>query len=182
MKKILFLLLFSCSVLNANATYWLCRVTANVNFRECPSTECSRICQIPAGSYVVAEFEDYDYGTDFVNAVYIDKNIYGYVSSKFLKKEKIVDVNTDGVFDKTGTGTGYDPELEIYNKTNMNIIVRINQKSFEFLPYERRTITCAPGNVDIMASAPGVIPFIGKDNVDVNGIYSWEFFIITRRR
>ena len=183
MKKVFLLFVFACIVFEANAAYWICKVSKNVNFRECPSTECGILCKIPAGAYVVAEFEDSDFGslTDFVQAVYIDENMYGYVSSKFLQKERIVDVSRKGIFDKIGTGVGYDPELEICNNTNLNIIVSINHKKFDFTPYESRTITCPPGKVDIMASAPGVIPFIGEDIVDRNGLYNWKFFIRTRR-
>ena len=113
---------------------------------------------------------------------YISKNIEGYVSAIYLEKEKQIDVDSNGVFQKVGTYSGYDPELSILNKTDLNITVKINDNRYAFKPNERRTITCAPGTVSIIASSPGVIPYVGNDVVENNGRYNWEFFIIKSYR
>lgn len=184
MKRYLFVIFLICASINCNAaTYWLCRVKSNVNFRECPSTDCTKLCTIPAGSYVLTDFEDASFdGNKFVQAIYIDNDIYGYISSKFLVKERIVDVDKNGVFELTGKGVGYDPELKILNDTNQKITVKINETTYAFNPHETRIITCPPGKVSFIASSPGVIPYIGEDKVESNGLYNWKFFIRTRYR
>ena len=184
MKRILFLALLVCAAINCNAEYWLCQVMKNVNLRVCPSIECDKLCTIPSGSYVLADFSPYDDedANGFVSAVYVDKDIHGYVSSNFLKRVRIVDVDEGGVFELTGRGSGYDPELNILNDSKQKITVKINANSYSFKPGESRTITCQPGKVSIMASSPGVIPYVGEDNVEANGLYDWKFFIVTSYR
>ena len=165
----------------ANATYYLCKVTTSVNLRVGPGTNEEKICTIPAGSYVVVD-DNYHYDNGFIYTHYVDEDIDGYISSKYLEVIEEVKVDSRGVFTKTGTSAGYDPQIEITNATSRNITIKINDKAYLFDPHEKRTLTCEPGSVEVMASSPGVIPYIGVDVVSENCLYSWEFYIRTTRR
>lgn len=187
MKRLFALLFMSvlfCLQCIAEEYYLLCRTTTTVNMRECASVECGKICSIPRGAYVVAVLDDdiEYYEGDFVQCVYVDKDIYGYVCINYLKKEKELETSRGGVLSQSGTSYGYDPEIEITNDTEQDISVMVNKTTFKFRPNQVRTITCAPGTVSILASSPGVIPFSGKDYVKENGKYTWKFYIITSRR
>ena len=46
----------------------------------------------------------------------------------------------------------------------------------------KQTISLLPGKYNNRASDPGVIPNIGIENMESNMNYSWQFYIVTKRR
>ncbi len=164
------------SVFSANATYWICTVTRNLNMREEPTTVGNTpICNIPAGDYVVIDDEDSENG--FVYAVWVSENIYGYISEKYIEYIQELDTQNGDVFERSGYSSDLDPQLEIENQTNKEITVSLNGYQYYFDPHETKTITVEEGNVSIFASSPGVIPFSATEYVYANSIYEWHFYI-----
>lgn len=178
---------FLCSFLlmsSAENIYILCKVMTTLNLREGPSAEYGKIIQIPKNSYFVAivdEDAEIQEGA-FVYGLYVDEDLYGYVSSDYLYPERDLETDRGGVLSKAGESYGYDPEIKITNSCNRNITVQINGTNYPFSPQQVRTITCPPGSVSIFASSPGVIPYSATDHVSENSLYTWKFYIETRRR
>ena len=171
-----FVLLIQCMAVRYSLYY----VTSNVNLRDSPFLDSEVICVIPAGSNViVTEYEHVKFDSGFGRTLYIDENIKGWASTKHMKFIQDLTVDENGVFTKTGESYETDPQLDITNKTSKPITVTINGKDFSFGPGAKQRIECEAGTVSVMASAPGVIPYIGKDYVEGNSTYSWEFFIRT---
>jgi|TARA_B110000908_G_scaffold151446_1_gene186175 hypothetical protein len=70
----------------------------------------------------------------------------------------------------------------ITNNTNLTLTLKLNSELFTFNPNEKQIISLLPGKYSYRASAPGVIPNIGTENMESNMNYSWQFYIITKRR
>ena len=100
----------------------------------------------------------------------------------FIKLGDIVEKNESGIFTPSGESTSYNPDIEIYNNTNLTLTLKLNSELFTFNPNEKQTISLLPGKYSYRASAPGVIPNIGTENMESNMNYSWQFYIITKRR
>ena len=172
------------AILQCNATdYYLYQTTRNVNLRESPFADSEIICVIPKGCYVmVTKYENVNFESGLAPTLYIDEDINGWAATRFMKFIREIEVDENGVFTKTGTYYGIDPELNITNTTNRNITVSINGMGYPFEPGESRSITCEAGTVSVLASSPGVIPYVGKDFVEENSVYRWNFYIKTTYR
>ena len=160
-----------------NGKYYLAETTTILNLRECPSTNCDILANIPKGSAVFTKIDSND---DFVKILYIDKDLYGYVSKKFLSNFKEVKVDKEGVLKVVGkSNQTYNSEVEIENRTNKHVTINIGSSIYKYYPHEKRTITLSPGTYDITASSPGLLPYIGNDKIDAGKKYSWYFYIKT---
>ena len=81
-----------------------------------------------------------------------------------------------------GSSESYNPELNIKNKSNYTMTLRIGYSSYKFAPYSSKTIEVSPGTITFTASSPGVIPYVGKDVVQANYSYDWIFYVSTTRK
>jgi len=177
MKQILGLLFIFSFILNSNAQSYLGRITNQVNFREGPGKEFNTITSLKTGTQifiVTLETEN-----DFYNIIDINTNKEGYVHKSFVKIGKQVKVNEEGIFSSNGETTSYNAELVIFNNTRLPLTLKINSETFSFDSKEKRTLSIVPGPIDYRASAPGIIPYIGTENLKSKQGYSWEFYIIT---
>jgi hypothetical protein len=53
----------------------------------------------------------------------------------------------------------------------------MNDKKYSFYSKERRKFNLPPGSYKYTASAPGVIPDIGSEQLENNNGYRWEFIL-----
>ena len=175
MKKLFYFLIFIFSF-SLNAQSYLGYTNSSVNFRSSPSTNSIvyKILNPGIALFVV----DLNKNNGYYSVIDIETNTEGYVHSKYVTISEQIPENTADVFSPTSKSTKYNPELSIYNKTNKNLTLKLNNVSHSFSPYEKRTITTFAGNCSYIASAPGVIPYYGSQNLESNYEYSWEFYII----
>lgn len=148
--------------------------------REGPGKDYDVITQLKPGSQIFIISIEAE--NDFYNIIDIRTNKEGYVHKSFVKRGKQVKESDKGIFTPSGETTSYNPEVEIYNNTSLNLTLKLNDDNYSFSPKEKRTITITPGNIRFRASAPGVIPYIGSELLQSNQGYSWQFYIITRRQ
>jgi len=178
-KSILLSILLFLAVLGFSQSY-LGWITSKVNFREQPSTDASILSLLKSGTQIfIVSIETDD---DFYNIIDIKTNVEGYVNKKFVKIGKLVKENEQGIFTPNGQSTSYNPEIEIFNNTSIVLTLKLNSENYSFSPREKRTITVSPGTISYRASAPGVIPNFGTETIDGNQGYTWQFYIVTRRR
>lgn len=185
MKRLLLSVIFALfAIIQCFATsYYIYQTMRNVNLRESPFADSEIICVIPKGCYVmVTKYEHINFESGLASTLYIDEDIKGWAATRLMKFIQEIEVDENGVFTKTGTYYGIDPELNITNTTNRKITVSINGTGYPFGPGETRSITCEAGTVSVLASSPGVIPYVGKDYVEENSIYRWDFYIKTTNR
>ena len=166
--------------LTQNVNYFLAQVSSQVNLREGPGTNYTIISKVPKGSYVLLSSDDN--GQIYRKVLYVDKNIYGYVSNKYLTNIKKLEKDASGNLQAESRTYKSTADIKIKNNTTKNATINVGSNSYKFKPHETRTITnLKPGQYSIMASAPGVIPFVAVDNIEAGYEYSWEFYITTVR-
>jgi hypothetical protein len=119
---------------------------------------------------------------DFINVIDIKTNIEGYVNKNYIKLGEEVKLNDKGFFTPNGESSSFNPEIEIFNNTNLELTLRLNSTVYNFKPKEKRSVILEPGEYNYRASAPGVIPSIGIETMDKNMGYTWQFYIATERR
>ncbi|GGI23279.1 hypothetical protein [Pedobacter mendelii] len=86
------------------------------------------------------------------------------------------------MFTPDGSPSGYNPEIEIYNNTNKILTLKLNEEMYHFNFQEKKTITLSPNSYHYRASAAGVIPNIGNEEIKGNTKYTWQFYIVKRYR
>ena len=162
----------------AMAQSYLGQTTKQVNLREGPGTDYQVLRSLPQGSQLFVVIDEVE--NDFYPVVDIGSNVEGYVHRSFVKLIRILEENREGVFTPTGKTSGTLAELEIYNRTELILTLKMGEETYIFKPHERTTLSVQPRKYSYRASAPGVLPDFGSETVDSGTSYSWEFYIITR--
>ena len=180
MKRIILLsILLYFSSLSFSQSY-LGLITSKAFLREKPSTDASVIGSLMKGSQIFIVSIDSD--NEYYNVIDIKTNKEGYVKKKYVKIGKLLKENEQGIFTPNGRSSTYDPEIEIFNNTSIILTLKLNSQIYSFDPHEKRTLTVTSGSVSYRASAPGVIPNFGSESIEGNHSYSWEFYIVSRKR
>ena len=159
---------------------YLGTTTRSLNLRTGPGTEYQIIRTLQGGESIFIISGETE--NEFYNVVDIATDKEGYVHRAYIKITDTIEANEGGIFTPQGRTTRYEPDLEIYNNTNKVLTLKLNSETYTFRSQERKTITLRPGNYDYRASAPGVIPDVGKEYIESNMSYSWQFYIVTQRR
>ena len=155
-------------------------ITKQVNFRNGPGTDYEIISVLkPDKQVFIVSIET---NNDFYNIIDIETNKEGYVNKAFVKIIKEVKRSNESVFTPTGKSSNYNCDVKVFNNTSKTMSLKMNDDMFYFEPYETKNLDMNPENYDFRASAPGVIPYIGKEKLVSNQGYSWEFYIVTKRR
>lgn len=158
--------------------YYLAQVTTDLNLREGPGTYYDVVSRIPHGDYVFLSTADA--GQSFRKVLYVDKNIFGYVSKNYLTNFRKVEEDTSGNLQVESRNYKKTADIQIENRSNKTATIAIGSLTYTFSPYQTRTIKdIKPGKYKTMASSPGVIPYVGFDTVEGGYEYSWVFFIKT---
>jgi len=180
MKKIMLLIFF---ILISNAIYsqsYLGTITKQVNFREGSSSYDNIISSLkPKTQIFIISLETEN---DYYNVIDIATDREGYIHKSYVRVGKVVNKSNESVFSPTGQSSNYDPEVKIFNNTSKTLTLKLNTQLYYFSPYETKNITLSPEKYDFRASAPGVIPYIGTENLNSNQGYSWEFYISSSYR
>ncbi|MDR3504358.1 MAG: SH3 domain-containing protein [Legionella sp.] len=177
MKKIIFIMLLAFLSNFSFSQAYLGRITKKINLRDGPGIDYETIGLLKKGAQIfIVSLETTN---DFYNVIDISKDKEGYVPRKYVKIGKIIKTNDQDIFTPSGTTTSYNPEVEVYNNTNLTLTLKLNSSTHSFEPQEKRTLTLAPGTISYRASAPGVIPNIGNQYLNSNEDYTWRFYIAT---
>jgi hypothetical protein len=179
-KRLLFCFSFLFLSFISNAQSYLGTITKQVNFRAGPGTDYNVISSLKVGTNIFVVSLDTE--NDFYDIIDIRTNKEGFVNKSFVKIGKEIEKNEQGMFSPSGQTETYNPEVEIYNATRLTLTLKLNKDLFSFAPQEKRSITLEPGSCDYRASAAGVIPSIGTENLQSNNGYTWKFYIITTKR
>jgi len=151
--------------------------TKQANFRSGPGTNYEIISTLQAGTqiFIVSDVPE----NDFYNVIDIATDKEGYIHKSIVKFGDKVDANSEGMFSITGKSTSEHPQLDIYNNTSITMTLKLDNNRYVFSPQEKKSINYSSGKCSYRASAPGVIPSVGSEFFESNGIYTWEFYIVT---
>jgi hypothetical protein len=176
-KKVLLLFL----ILISNVIYsqsYLGTITKQVNFRAGSNSSSNIISSLkPQTQIFIISLETEN---DYYNVIDIATDREGYVHKSYVKVGKIVNKSNESVFSPTGQSSNYESEVKIFNNTRKTLTLKMNTELYYFSPYETKNISLNPGEYDFRASAPGVVPYIGTENLNSNQGYSWQFYIVSR--
>lgn len=175
----IFLLLIMFCSLTTIAQSYLGTITKQVNFRQGPGKDYDVINSLKPGTQIFIISLDSE--NDFYDIIDIETNKEGYVHKSFVKVGKQVKENNEGIFSSSGETSSYNPEVEVFNNTDLTLTLKLNDEIYTFTSQEKRTITVSPGAISYRASAPGVIPNIGTEHLKSNEGYTWQFYIVTKR-
>ena len=178
-KYILSLILFLILVTFSNAQSYLGYVTKQVNLRTESNTNCGIISSLQAGTALFVFSEETING--FYQVLNIETNEEGFVHSSFVRLDKMLQKNEEGIFTPIGQTSSEKPIIKIHNNTNLMLTLKLNDELYTFSPQERKTLTLYSGSYSYRASAPGVIPDYGTENMQSNYEYEWSFYISTSR-
>ncbi len=179
-KYILSLILFWSLVTFSNAQSYLGYVTKQVNFRTESNTSCKIISSLPRGTALFVISKDKING--FYQVLNIETNEEGFVHSNFVQLDKILPKNENGIFTPIGKTSSKKPIIKIHNNTNLTLTLKLNNDLYTFSPQERKTLTLSAGSYSYRASAPGVLPDYGTENMQSNYEYEWSFYVSTYRK
>lgn len=164
-KKVLLLFL----ILISNVIYsqsYLGTITKQVNFRAGSSSSDNIISSLKAQTQIfIISLET---NNDYYNIIDINTDKEGYVHKSFVIVGKIVNKSNESVFTPSGQTSNYNSEVKIFNNTSKTLTLKLNTEQYYFSPYETKNINLTPGEYDFRASAPGVIPYIGTENLNSN--------------
>lgn len=180
MKKLLLLLLFIIISGSIYSQSYLGTITKQVNFREGSSTDDTIIGSLKPNTQIfIISIESEN---DFYNIIDIETDSEGYVHKSFVKLGKLVNRSNGSFISASGNSESNDSEAKIFNNTSITMTLKLNEVVYRFSPKETKNITLTPGDYDFRASAPGVIPKVGRKDFENNHIYTWQFYITTSRR
>jgi hypothetical protein len=178
MKTIILLAILILFSFNSFSQSYLGWVTKQVNLREGPGTSYDVIKSLQAGTQIfIVSLDSED---DFYQVVDIATDKEGFIHRSFIKVGQLVKRNDEGMFIPSGQSSTSNSELEIFNNTSRTLTLKLNSDSYTFSPMQKKTLTFIPGAYEYRASAPGVIPNIGTENLKSDIKYTWQFYIITR--
>lgn len=178
-KYILSLILFLSLITLSNAQSYLGYVTKQVNFRTESNTSSEIISSLPRGTALFVISKDKING--FYQVLNIETNKEGFVYSSFVQLDKMLPKNEDGIFTPVGKTSSTKPIIKIHNNTRLTLTLKLNNDLYTFTPQERKTLTLSSGSYAYRASAPGVLPDYGTENMQSNHEYEWSFYVSTSR-
>jgi hypothetical protein len=180
MKKILFLFFFILISNEIQCQSYLGTITKQVNFREGSSSENTIISSLkPKTQIFIISLETEN---DYYNVIDIATDREGYVHKSFVNVGKLIEKGNGSFISASGNSANNNSEAKIFNNTSITMTLKLNETVYKFSPQETKNITMIPGEYNFRASAPGIIPKIGKKDFENNRIYTWQFYIVTRRR
>ncbi|MFW5871985.1 MAG: SH3 domain-containing protein [bacterium] len=179
-KKIFIVFLLVFFSVSVKAQSYLGYVTTTVNFRSEPNTSCRILGSLQRGNALFIISKDKVNG--FYHVLDIETNKEGYVHGNYVQIDKELPENEQGIFTPTGKISEYKPVVKIYNNTDKTLTLKLNDEIYTFSPHQRRSLTLSSGSYSFRASAPGVLPNYGTENIENNYEYEWEFYISTTYR
>ncbi len=180
MTKLLSTLSFLFAIFSCFSQSYLGWTTKQVNFRSGPGTEFEIISSLNPGTQIFIVSTETE--NDFYSVIDIATDKEGYLHKSFVKLGNEVEVNNEGIFSVAGKSSNINPQIEIYNNTSITMTLKLNNDRYTFAPQEKKTVTSVAGKCSFRASAPGVIPNVGTENIESNILYNWEFYIVTERK
>lgn len=145
MKRFILISLLLQACFLCQAKYYLAHVTTNVNLREAPTTDSNILSVLLRGAQIL--YSDEACIDGFCNILFIEKDIYGYVSNQYIKLDEELEVNEKGMLQVVGQAEDMPPSIEIHNDANIKLSLKIGSKKYSFSPHEKRVIVSEAGTL-----------------------------------
>ena len=143
--------------------------------RKAPDAQGATVRTMEAGDALVMVTRDPTAG--FYNVVDADTSDEGWIRADQVTVRLTKQPKTSP-FEATKTNeTTQNPTVSVKNDTDLEITLTMGEVKYRIAPRDTLSITIAPGLHKYIASAPGVLPFVGTDTLQAGYKYSWQFYI-----
>jgi tetratricopeptide (TPR) repeat protein len=144
------------------------------SLRKTPDPQGSVVRTVAGGAALVMMSRDASSG--WYNVVDADSSDEGWVrvdqvTVRLTKQPKA------SPFEATRAAQNAQPSVAVINETDLEITLTLSGVKYQIAPKGNLSITVAPGTHKYVASAPGVLPYVGTDSLEAGYKYSWTFFI-----
>jgi hypothetical protein len=173
-KHLLVIILISISSA-ASAQSYLGWTVKNSLLKATPSLSGVTVSKVPVASNIFL-ISLYNYN-GYYNVIDVTTNKEGYIAKANLKVGKEVLKSEGGLFSANGDAKGTVPDVEIFNNTGKVLTLKLSDSTYTIAPNSKNVIALAIGNCEYRASAPGVMPMIGIENVEGGHSYQWQFYL-----
>jgi hypothetical protein len=173
-KYLLLFILVSLSSI-ASAQSFMGWTVKNSLLKVTPSLNGVTVGKVPVASNIFL-ISLYNYN-GYYNVIDVTTNKEGYIAKANLKVGKEVLKSEGGLFSANGDAKGTVPDVEIFNNTSKELTLKLSDSTYTIAPNSKNVIALAIGNCEYRASAPGVMPMIGIENVEGGHSYQWQFYL-----
>jgi hypothetical protein len=150
------------------------------NLREDADVSSLAIIEIPKGDLVVL-LDRVPVGP-WYNVIHVKSNQEGWIHNNTIITNFTKNRKPQITIPGRSTGSYKNPTVEIKNDSDKTMTLKLGETRYSFAPNESRSITLTPGKINFHASAPSIIPNFGEQNFELGHIYTWRFYIVTKRR
>lgn len=155
-------------------------VTAlKANLRELPNSP--NIILQPEKDDVLALIDRTPRGT-WYNVVHVRSGKEGWIDGSVIDIKYTKNPRPAPVFEERRVASNKDPELVVYNQTDRLLSLRLGDSLYSVPANSERSFTVPAGTYKFYASVPNAFPTLGEKYFPKGIIYSWRFYIVTRRR
>ncbi len=143
-----------------------------LNFREGPGIEYKIMHTIDTSHLLVVLPREPQ--NDFVEVFDVETSLRGYVSQNHIQITDTLPFGKQNFFEKSGTTSSGDVEIELINGTSRSLFVWINKISYDLSPREKKTLVLEDEEVIYFSSTPGLFPVFGKELLQRGSTYIWK--------
>lgn len=119
----------------------------------------------------------------YYDAVDLEDELYGLIAKENIKLITPINKNnTSSAVKSSSNSENYEPRVLVYNNTNQKLTISMAGSKYTFKPQERRNIIVNPGKYQYVASSYGIESFFGSETFQTYSEYSWEFYIVQKRK
>jgi hypothetical protein len=115
----------------------------------------------------------------WLNVIHVRSGKEGWVNRDDVHITLTKHPSPPPVFSEENVGTDADPEVNVLNKTNRELTLKIGETHYTVRAGDSLKVSHSAGTWRFYASAPGVIPDFGTEDWGRGHRYEWTFWVET---
>jgi SH3-like domain-containing protein len=149
--------------------------TEAANLRSGPGTDYPVVVVLPEGAELFINNIQGENG--FYPVVVIASDTSGWIAKSLVNLVQGVADSDEKIFTPWRQTKNKMVALKIRNDSGLTMTLALNHQNYSFKVGEEKTLELPAGSYQIMASAPGVIPYVGTDTFEGYVEYVMSFYI-----
>lgn len=148
--------------------------TGRINFREGPGAGAKVHSTLDKGNTIIVLPRDTVKG--YIEVFDVESAYHGYIYKSLVIVTDTMDPQKQNFFQKEGKANEkYIIEIDLTNRTSMNLFVWMNGITYRLGPYEKKVLELTDGKIKYFAAAKGIFPIYGFEELLNGYTYKWEF-------
>lgn len=172
-RSIILLVIISLSGFQLHGQLKMGGSQSEINFREGPGLD-SRIINTISSSNLLVILPG-EAVNRFVQVFDIETSSFGFVYEQLIRITDTIYFQKQQYFERSDTsGTG-DVVIELINRTDRQLFVWINKKTYSLDPHEKKDLVFNDEDITYFSSSPGMYPVFGREVLKRGYTYLWNF-------